>query len=489
VSGVERRRGGTLANMRQERHGSPAAILAVVLCGLFMVPLDVTIVNVATPSIESDLGTSSSQLVFVVAGYTLAYASLLVASARWGNEHGHRSAFCTGLALFGLGSLACGVAPDPTALIAARVLQGVGGALISPQVLSVIQLQLPPGRRASAFGLYGTVLAGGAVSGQLLGGALVSSAALGLGWRSIFLVNVPVALALVPIAWRVLADTRAGESRPIDLPGTLGMSSGVLLLVLASVLGLESGWPAWSFGLLASGIVVLAACAAYLRRLPPGRGVIDFSIMRERSVVGGLSCIFLATTAYGGFLFTLGLYLQDSHGFDALRSGLAFAPFAAGFAAASLGFSRLPLALRDRAPTAGLALSAVAYAVLALLVGGGDWHSIAAAIVMAVAGGGYGLGFSPIFARVVDRVPVTSASDASGALTTINQLGFVAGVATFGSWFLVGDHWSSPADAGRALGYVYAGLAVISALAAIGGQVSAGETVGAAPVAEERSVV
>jgi predicted MFS family arabinose efflux permease len=359
------------------------------------------------------------------------------------------------------------VAPDAGWLIAARAVQGVGGALISPQVLSIIQLQIADRDRPRALGLFATTLAFGAVAGQVIGGALVSADILGWGWRTIFLVNLPIGAGLVPLAWRTLAETKAPSPRPIDLFGTLALGGGTFLLVLPSVLGQERGWPAWTLGLYAAGVVVLLAGIAHLRRRPPGHGVLDLGILRSRSVAAGFACIFLGTAAYGGFLFSLGLFLQQVHGFSALHSGLTFVPFAAGFAAASLTFVKLPQGFRERAPIAGLAGAALGYALLAVLVEGGTWRAGPAVVLMVVAGGGYGWGFSPIMTAALARVPRANAADASGAMSTINQLGYVAGVSVFGSYFLTGRHTATVGAAGHALASVYLGLAVVAALASV----------------------
>ena len=246
---------------RAGRTASPGVALAIVLTGQAMAVLDTNIVNVAVPSMHATLGASGAALQLIVAGYTIAYAVLLVTGARIGDILGHRRVYLAGVALFTLASLGCGLAPTTGALVALRFLQGAGAAVMIPQVLSLIQRSYTsPGPRARAMSLYATVISGGAVLGQVLGGLLVSADLFGSSWRPVFLVNVPIGLAVLA-AGRLLPKGRFDGVRTLDLPGLAVLTPAVLAFVLPLVLGQPLGWPAWGW------VLLCAVC----RRVRPAR--------------------------------------------------------------------------------------------------------------------------------------------------------------------------------------------------------------------------
>src|SRR5579871_3543952 len=239
---------------RAGRVTPPAVALAIVLTGQIMAVLDTNIVNVAVPAMHATLGASGAGLQLVVAGYTIAYAVLLVTGARLGDILGHRRVYLAGVALFTLASLGCGLAPSTGSLVALRFLQGAGAAVMIPQVLSLIQRSYTaPGPRARAMSLYATVISGGAVLGQVLGGLLVSADLFGSSWRPVFLVNVPVGLAVLA-AGRLLPEGRFDGVRTLDLPGLAVLTPVVLAFVLPLVLGQPLGWPVWGWVLLAASL-------------------------------------------------------------------------------------------------------------------------------------------------------------------------------------------------------------------------------------------
>jgi MFS family permease len=266
---------------------------------LFMYQADATIVNVATPAIHAGLGASGAELELVISGYMLASAALIITGARLGYMHGYRRVFLVGLGIFGAASLACGLAPDPIILVAARVIQGIGGALAFPQVLTGIQLHFDEGpSRTRALSLYSIALAGGAVAGQILGGVLVSADLLGLRWRPIFLINVPLALAAVLAGVRFLpADASADGSKRLDVPGSATLSGAVLLIVLPLALGREGGWPAWTWFCLAASLPMFAAFIAIeQRRTASGRPpLVNLHVIRHPAIAWGLWPQALAT--------------------------------------------------------------------------------------------------------------------------------------------------------------------------------------------------
>jgi MFS family permease len=416
--------------------------LTVVLAGMFMAALDVAIVNVAAPAMQRELHISGAALVFVASGYTLAYAMLLITGARLGDDHGHRRLFLAGLAGFTAASALCGLAPTTLVLIIARLAQGAAGAMMVPQVLSIIQLRFVGAERARALGLYATVLAVGVIVGQIAGGALVTANVFGSSWRPVFLINVPVGAALLLAARRYLAPSRASTPRAPDYPGVALLSTGVLMIVLPLILGQQQGWPPWTFGSLASGIAILGYTSVYLhRRARRGRdALVDLAIFNSAGVRRGLASLFAMTVAWGGFLFVITLYLQTGLGDTPLRSGLTFAPFAVGFALTSLSHDRLPARARRWAPLVGLVVLAAGYAGLGLLDRFGGWHTDASAVILALTGAGYGAAFSPTIAKTVAQVSARLVPDASGMVGTTIQLGFVVGVTVFGSFYLDRAH-------------------------------------------------
>src|SRR6266851_750196 len=218
--------------MSQRERRQSGWFLAVLLAGQFIANVDTAIVNVATPSFRANLHASGAELQLIVAGYTLAYAMLLITGARLGEMRGYSRIFLVGLGGFTVASLACGLAPDAHALIAARVAQGASAAMMVPQVLSGIQRTFSGTARARAFGLYALALSSGAVAGQILAGVLISANILGAQWRPIFLINVPIGIALFVVALRVLPADRGSGRHLLDVAGVMGLSLVVLLAIV-----------------------------------------------------------------------------------------------------------------------------------------------------------------------------------------------------------------------------------------------------------------
>ncbi|MFB4262496.1 MFS transporter [Nonomuraea sp. GTA35] len=419
------------SSVRPARTGG---LLAVILLGQFMAILDATIVTIAAPAIRADLNSSGAALQLVVAGYTIVYAVLLITGARLGRKFGHRRLFQAGLVLFTVASLACGLAATTAQLIAFRLFQGAGAALLVPQVLSLIQLTLDGAARARAFSVYSTVLSGAAVAGQILGGVLTSADIAGTGWRPIFLVNVPIGLVLVVAGMRLLPADRPDATAGLDLPGLLTLSPAVLLAVTPLVLGHELGWPVWGWAMLAAGAVLAAAFVATQRRaaapLVPG------SVLRAPGLALAAASIFSMMAGYAGFLFTMALYLHDGLGLSPLQSSLAFVLSSVGFGTASLNWRRVPARFHHRMIPAGLALSAAGYLAVAAITAhlGSPGLLYQAAVI--VSGIGMGLAFSPALNAALAQVPPADAANASGIMSTVTQLGQVAGVAGLGAVFL-----------------------------------------------------
>jgi MFS family permease len=441
------------------------AALAVLLTGTFMASLDTAIVNVAGPAIQADVGVSGAALQLVISGYALAYAALLITGARLGDDHGHRRLFLAGLAGFTLMSLLAGLAWSTPVLVAARIGQGVAAAAMGPQVMTVIQLQYEGAARMKAMALLATVVSAGVVAGQVLGGALVDLDAFGASWRPVFLINVPVGLALLAVGPRLLPATRRPSGRRMDWLGVALMTGVITLVMVPLVFGHQVGWAWWTWACLAAAVPTALALALHLRATF-ARGdapVADVRLLAAPRFGLGMASTTAVMVAYGGFLFTLTLHLQQGLGDSPLRSGLTFAPYALGFALTSLTVPALAPALGRRLAPAGLALSAAAYAGLGVLTGGGTWSDATALPLLALAGAGFGAGYSQVITRAIAGVAPAQAHDASGLFNTINMLGFALGVATLGSAYLSGTSMETVAIACGALS-----LAAVGCVLALG---------------------
>ncbi len=405
-------------------------MLAVLLAGQFMVNVDIAVVNVAGPSVKEDLRPSGGALELVVSGYTLAYAVLLVTGARLGQARGHRRMFLLGLGAFTAASLACGLAPSTGALVAARLVQGAAGALMVPQVLSGIQLHFTGPARARAQGLLAVALSGGAVAGQVLGGVLVSADLGGLGWRPVFLVNVPAGVVLLAAGLRLLpADPGGGRAR-LDLGGAALLSAAALLVVVPLLFGREAGWPPWTWASLAACPPVTALFVRRQRRVESP--LLEPGVLGSPVVAWTLGALGAATGTFYAMMFVLALYLQDGLGRSALFSGLVLVPWVAAFGIAGPLTPRLPARMAGRAPVAGYLLLAAVYITAGLTRVDGT----ALAALLGFGGLGLGLGFAPQLARLTAHVPDRYAADISGLVNMNFQLAGVAGVAVFGTLYL-----------------------------------------------------
>ncbi|HXS44796.1 MAG TPA: MFS transporter [Solirubrobacteraceae bacterium] len=418
-----------------------AWLLAVLLVGPFMAQADATIANVATPSIRADLGASGAALELVIGGYLIAFAVLLITGARLGQTHGYRRVFLAAIATFGLTSLACGLAPSPAVLVAARVAQGISAALMFPQALSGIQLNFDGRDRVRAIGLYAGALSAGAVVGQILGGILISANIAGSQWRAIFLINVPIAATAVAGGLRHLPGDDRHPSRQIDLVGVATLTTSALLLVLPLVLGRVEGWPLWTWMCLAASVPAFALFLAAQRRVASrgGAPLVNVGVLSRPAVGWALLALLIATGTYYALLFTLAQYLQQGLGHSALVSGLTLVPWVAAFGAAGQLVRRLPAHRLALAPAAGCTLLTAAYAAISVTLFAGHHDEKVLTLLLGLDGlGGLGLGinFSAIIAHLSAAVPAGYAPDISGVSSTTAAIGGALGVAAFGTLYL-----------------------------------------------------
>ncbi|WP_024936634.1 MULTISPECIES: MFS transporter [Actinomadura] len=455
---------------RRPRDGSGRLALAVILLGQFMAILDVNIVNVALPTMRADLHASGSGLQLVVAGYIISYAVLLITGARLGDIAGHRRMFHLGLAVFAAASLACGLAPSTGALVVFRFLQGAGAALLTPQVMSMIQRGFTGAARARALGLYSAVIACGSVVGQVAGGLLVSADLFGTGWRTVFLVNVPIGVALLLAGPRVLPRDEtappagAPRTRP-DVPGLLTLAPAVLLFVTPLIMGHELGWPLWGWASLAGSAAFLAAFTVVERRVAAsgGRPLISPRVLRAPLLVPACVAVVFAPGSWSSFLFTTTLHLQGDLALSPLESGLAFVPCVTAFALVGLNWQRLPARWHGRAVPAGFAVAAAGYVWIGPLSGGGVPYEALTVVI------GAGLGVMPVIMTTALRhVAPEDAADASGLLLTLIQLAQVIGIATAGTLFLgLAESGGSTGHAEYGTGWALAGATLVGAVCAL----------------------
>jgi EmrB/QacA subfamily drug resistance transporter len=404
----------------------------MVLClGVLMIVLDTTIVNVALPSMREDLGFSETSLVWVVNAYMLTFGGFLLLGGRLGDLYGHRRLFLLGIALFTFASLACGLAQTQGVLIAARAVQGLGGAVVSAVALSLIMnLFTEPAERAKAMGVYGFVCAGGGSIGVLLGGLLTSA----LSWHWIFLVNLPIGAAVYVLCLKLLPDLpgQAGAGR-LDVGGAVSVTGSLMLAVYAVVNGNEAGWTSGqTLGLLGSATALFALFLAIERRVTSP--LVPLRLFRLRNVATANVVGVLWSAAMFAWFFISALYLQLVLGYSAMQVGLAFLPANLIMAAFSLGLSaKIVMRYGIRAPLAvGLALAAVGLLLFARAPADGHF-ALDVLPGMLLLGLGAGVAFNPVLLAAMSDVAPSESGLASGVVNTAFMMGGALGLAVLAS--------------------------------------------------------
>ncbi|MFD7863133.1 MFS transporter [Streptomyces sp. NPDC059783] len=452
--------------------------LAVCLVAGFMTLLDVSIVNVALPSIREGLHTPESDLQWVLSGYALAFGLFLIPAGRLGDARGRRQVFMTGLALFTLSSAACGAAQSSTWLVVARLVQGLAGGLVSPQISALIQQMFAGRERGRAFGMFGTVVGISTAVGPLLGGLLIQAAGAEEGWRWVFYVNLPLGVVCLLLARRLLPDTPSAgpvRLRDLDPVGVLLLGAGVLALLLPFVQAHQwSGNTKWLLLLLAAAL--LAVFVGWESRCGR-RGttpVVSLALFRVRSYWLGCLLILLYFAGFTSIFFITTLYLQSGLHYTALQAGLSITPFALGSAVAASPGGRLVGRYGRPLVVVGLAAVAVGLAATALAVhldtGRGVGWAMAAPLLFA--GLGSGLVIAPNQTLTLSQVPVAGAGSAGGTLQTGQRVGSAIGIAAVGSVFFaqVGSAaWSTAYDHGLVVSVAFVVAALLVALADVGG--------------------
>jgi EmrB/QacA subfamily drug resistance transporter len=448
-------------------------MLPVILSATFMAMFDFFVVNVAAPSLEQDLNAGPAALELVVGGYAFTYAGGMVTGGRLGDLFGYRRLFLTGMVAFTVASLLCGLARSPGELVAARLLQGLTGAAMVPQVLALITSTFPASERSRAMSWFGVTTGVGSIAGQVLGGLLLEANVLGLGWRVIFLVNVPVGVAALAFALRLLPHHRASRRPRLDPLGALGVSAGLALLLVPLILGREEGWPAWTWLCMAVSVPVLAATAAWELRLTRrgGEPLLDLTLFRNRAFAAGLPVNVAFMSFFASFMFVLTLVLQGGLGLSPLEAGLTFMPLGVLFSTTSLLGRSLVARYGLRVMTAGGSITGLG--LLALIA---ELQALGGAITpawlllpMAVVGLGNGLILPTLIGAVLAGVDPRHGGAAAGVLTTTQQFASAAGVAVLGAVFFggLGTHPSRGDFATAAEAVTFLALALVLIAAAL----------------------
>ncbi len=418
---------------------NPWLSLVATLIAVFMQLLDVSIVNVALPSIAKDLGATFASLQLVITAYTLAFACTLITAARLGDLYGRRTVFLAALGSFTVASVLCGVAQTPLQLEGARILQGFTAGMMAAQTLAIIATTFPPAQRGRVFGIYGATIGMATILGPTLGGALISWNVLGLQWRAIFLVNVPFGIVALVFGYRNLLQSRSATAQRLDIPGVLLSAVGLFLLVYPLAEGRERGWPLWLVLMAVASAPVLVAFLIYEKRRGE-RGdspLIELSIFTDRAFAVGSLMALLFFSVLITFFFTVSLTLQSGFGFTALHSGLTTLPFAVGSAVLSANSNKVAQKLGSLVLLVGALVLAAALVLLSFVLAqqGTTPHWLVLAGPLVLAGAGLGLFIAPLQTVILSGVKQENAGSASGLLPTFQQLGGSVGLAVLGVLF------------------------------------------------------
>jgi MFS family permease len=414
------------------------AALAVLLTGQALASMDASILIVAAPSIRSSLHASGAELQLIVGTYTLTFGALVVTGARLGDILGRPRAFVLGLGAFTGCSLVGGLAPDPVFLIVARGFQGAAAALMTPQVLSIIQVQFEGERRARAIGAYSMILSVGVAAGQILGGLLVTAHLLAAAWRPALLLNAPIGAALLIASRLRLAPISAVGGQRLDLTGAGLLAATMLALLVPLSFGRDYGWPPWIWLCFAACALGASLFVVHERRFRRRGGdpLFDIGLLRAPRVAAGVIAVLLVMSCYTGFLVSLTLHLQGGLGFTALHAGLTFAIYAGGFATASLTWTRAGAAARARLPIIGPLVMSIALLGIGLSIDGHRWSPALTTPLLFVAGLGHACGFSPLAHGLAGAVRQAQAAHLSGLILTASLVGQVVGIAAFVAVYL-----------------------------------------------------
>jgi len=430
-----------------------------------MAIFDLFVVNIALPQIRSGLHAGDAAVELVVSGYALAYAAGLITGGRLGDRFGYRRMFAVGMSGFTVASMLCALAQTAGELVAARVAQGLAAAVMVPQVLSLITVTFAPAHRGRATAWYGVATGLASLAGQIGGGLLLDWDVAGLGWRTIFLVNVPIGCLAVGLALRSLPAIR-GRAVRVDPVGAGAITAVMALILVPLAVGHDEGWPLWVWVCLGvaavTASVVLSWQAALARR--DREPIIDTRLFANRPYTLLMAACSLFQTYFGCFMFTLSMLLQVGLGESANRASLMFACQGVLFTATSLRGGRLATRYGSRVPLTGAALVLVGLATLAAELAAGSPGTVELIVALGVVGAGNGLLLPPLLGAALAPVGVAQAGAASGLLNTAQQFSSALGVAVIGTVFfaVAGAGVADTSSAMRAVILIY--VVVVAAL-------------------------
>ncbi|MGH3758472.1 MFS transporter [Actinophytocola sp.] len=416
----------------------PWPTVSIVMVGMFMAILDSFIVVVAGPAIQADLGASDGALQWVLASYQLSYAVFMITGGRLADLHGRRRVFVAGTGLFTVASIACALAPDPGVLILARTVQGLGAALMVPQVFAVITLVVSQEGRHRVFGVLGVVIGMATISGQLVGGLLIGADLFGSGWRSVFWVNVPIGLVTILLSFRLVPESRLESARRLDVPGVVSLSTALFLLTFPLIQGREAGWPWWAWVCLAASVVAFAVFVAIERAVGRRGGdpLLTLSLFQQRSFSLGIVLVLAVYALLSSYYLALSIAMQEGLGMSALGAGLVYTPAAATFFVFSMVAGRIVPKYGRRVLEVGAIVLAAGYLTTAVvLLAGPELTPQLVIPTLMVQSVGGGLLITPLLNTVLGRIVPETVGMASGALSTAQQVGGAVGVAIIGAVF------------------------------------------------------
>ena len=409
--------------------------LAILFTGIFVAVIDNFIVFVAAPAIRSDLQATPGQIELIISGYLLAFAMGVITGGRLGDRFGRRRLFIVGFTAFTASSALCGFAPTAATLILARLVQGLSGAILMPQVLAILRVSwVDKQKRAAAFAWLGIVIGSGSVLGQILGGLIVDANLFGLLWRPIFLINIPVGVVATSLAPLFLPESRSVDRPRLDIGGSLLAAIGSGLMLYPLIVGRDAGWPVWELALLLTGLLVLVLFVVDQRSKSARNAspLIDTSLFTERSFSAGVIATLLFYATPSPLFLSLTYLIQNGFGDSPMRAALDFLPLALAFAVTSYFTPRLLRFGGRRVLVAGCAISAASVASMMTLCDRGLHLGIAELFpsLMGV-GVGQGLFMTPITNVVISAAQERDAGSAAGLLTMMQRGGNALGVAVF----------------------------------------------------------
>lgn len=441
-------------------------VLATVVAAQFMFGVDAFIVNVAIPTIASELNASAAQIEAVIAVYLIAYATLVVSGGRLGDIYGTKHVFIVGVLGFTVTSLWCGLAQSGLELILARLAEGATAALMVPQVLATLHLLFSDSSRARAFAIYGIVLGLAGAAGFALGGTLVTLDFAGLGWRSVFFVNVPFGLLIAAVALRIMPSMPPRPGTRLDIAGAVVLFAGLLCLISPLLFGHDVQWAPWLWLVMASGVAILAAFLR-LERAVHARGgmpLIDLSLLSDRAFMRGLGAAFFFFFANLSFYLVMTMFMQKALQIPPLQAGLVFLPLALAFVVASRHSGARARHRGTLVLLEGCVLQLIGLAVLIAAIACIEAPSATVlALLLTVFGYGQGLVMAPLSSAVLASVKPANAGSASGMYGTTAQIANAAGVAAVGAAFFAAESAYSP----RAALFISASLFALAIVTSI----------------------